>query len=272
MRRPPSGAAHRAKQSQSDDRARRGPARRRRRRWDRLYKQSQFAPRQEEKTIAKAFGLDAAPARRVGAPNKANLATGLGEGPQGAGGPVRPVVQTKPIFRGPGLARLVGTPNCAKQSQSAASILRNKANFPGRPGSGAARGPIVPNKAKPGQDGTSGGQRPARATCAKQTQFADCGLGTGLQPDAPAASRPASAGRLYKQTQFTGANRAKQTQLPEAGHRGGVGELAGRRNPHHSTIPSFQHSSFVVYPSQQWGCWHIDGVRPGSILSGDSIR
>jgi len=39
-------------------------------------------------------------------------------------------------------------------------------------------------------------------------------------------------------------------------------------------IPLFHHSSipiFVVHPSQHWGCWRIDGVNLGSILSGDSI-
>jgi hypothetical protein len=35
-------------------------------------------------------------------------------------------------------------------------------------------------------------------------------------------------GQLYKQTQLAGANRAKRTQLPEAGHRGGV--RLGRRD------------------------------------------
>ncbi len=39
------------------------------------------------------------------------------------------------------------------------------------------------------------------------------------------------------------AKRAKRTQLPEAGHRGGVGGSAGRRNTQYSTILSFHHSS-----------------------------
>jgi hypothetical protein len=39
-------------------------------------------------------------------------------------------------------------------------------------------------------------------------------------------------------------------------------------------IPLFYHSSipiFAVHPSQQWGCRRIDGVKLGSILSGNSI-
>jgi len=52
---------------------------------------------------------------------------------------------------------------------------------------------------------------------------------------------------LYKQkqTQFGRAKCAKQTQLPEAGHRGGVEESAGRQNTQHSTILSFHHVSPV---------------------------
>ncbi len=38
------------------------------------------------------------------------------------------------------------------------------------------------------------------------------------------------------------AKRAKRTQLPEAGHRGGVGRR-GRGEPHYSTIPSFHPSN-----------------------------
>jgi hypothetical protein len=97
---------------------------------------------------------------------------------------------------------------------------------------------------------------------------------------------------------------AKQTQLPEAGHRGGVEESAGRQNTQHSTILSFHHSSpmpmvqnkanFALCPmgrglatkavagnrakqSQTWAGWEIWGtayqgrmlcqtnpIRPGS--------
>ncbi len=50
---------------------------------------------------------------------------------------------------------------------------------------------------------------------------------------------------------------------------------SGARYPHHSNIPLFHRSRIpilAVHPSQQWGCWRIDGGNLGSILSGDSVR
>jgi len=82
-----------------------------------------------------------------------------------------------------------------------------------------------------------------RVKCAEQSRFLDCGPGsqsgvtTSRIQDRPAAGRPSSlpllacAGWLYK-----------QTQLPEAGHRGSVGR-GSRREPQHSNIPPFHCSS-----------------------------
>jgi hypothetical protein len=48
-----------------------------------------------------------------------------------------------------------------------------------------------------------------------------------------------------------GTNGAKRTQLPGAGHRGGVGESAGGWNTHYSSILSFHHSiPMLIVPNK----------------------
>ena len=125
------------------------------------------------------------------------------------------------------------TTKCAKRSQFAAraqewALAAGTGNL--------LRGPIVRNEANSRLHRV--GRRP---TDVVQTNPIWRDARCGLPPRA-------CAGRLYKQTQFApagwageavaGAYCAKQTQLPEAGHRGGVGR-GGLREAHSSSIPSF---------------------------------
>jgi len=68
-----------------------------------------------------------------------------------------------------------------------------------------------PNLGRPGWDGAW--ERGAILRNEANFSIADCGLGTDLRRDAYPS---ACAGRLYKQTQLTGANRAKRTQFGPA--------------------------------------------------------
>jgi hypothetical protein len=86
-------------------------------------------------------------------------------------------------------------------------------------------GATMRNKAKLGRVGVSGGQRDGKARCAKQSQFFDCGLDTGLQRDAPYAppgrgpvvqTNPIRQGRSCETKPFDGVECAKRTQFATA--------------------------------------------------------
>jgi hypothetical protein len=112
------------------------------------------------------------------------------------------------------------------------------------------------NKAKLGQDGTSGGNRTGEVDCAKQTQFP-------ALPEWDEAKGTRAAGCSVQ------TNPIARSGAPRRCRR------MSRPADEIPTIPLFHRSSipiFVVQPSQQWGCGHIDGAESGSILSGDSIR
>jgi hypothetical protein len=156
----------------------------------------------------------------------------------------RPIVQNEPNFAGgpePGRSKMRETnpirgANRAKRSQFA----------PCSRGRERSRGPIMQNKAKLGQDGTSGGRRLGEAECAKRTQFQ-------AGPGGPGPQGARDVGES-----------CKTNPISESRPAGGM-----------PTIPLFHRSSipiFVVHPSQQWRCGRLDGVNLGSILSGDSIR
>ncbi len=184
-----------------------------------------------------------------------------------------------------------------------------------------SRWPIVQNKAKLGQDGTSGAAASARPiapnkpnsqqcrvgrghrsvgrganaqnepNCPKRgteavsrLRISDCGLRIG---DRSAAGRPCGLlPRLWQarctnkpnwlgpimqnEPNFSGRPGSRRTRCAER-----TQFPAGQDTPHHSNTPLFHHFSipiFVVHPSQQWGCWRIDGASLSSILSGDSVR
>ena len=211
--------------------------------------------------------------------NKANWPArpemGAGRGSHEWGCRLRLSRQTNPICPRQ-VARAAAGANHAKQTQ-----FRRE----DRPG----RWPIMQDKAKLGQNGTSGGGASARPIARNRANSPATPGGTRLGERRP-------RGVVYKQTQLAGGNRAKQSQFAgdagwdEAwgtraagcsvqtnpisdGHAEGAwflprpsplrppaflgpivqnkpnfGRLAGRRNAHHSTIPSFQHSDFCCVP------------------------